>query len=165
MISETYDCFPNNIVKLLGEAMALVDEDCVIVKRPVQTTDQDQTIAIVAYDWQPDLNSKEIAGVHPGEPTVQIYKLAIQGLIADMDEEAGLMRHSAMAKLIRDILYKNQPIRIALSKLEVLDLQGRWLEKALSWNIDNQQFQNNDANGSFLFLSTLELSFKTQVRT
>lgn len=165
MISENYDCFPNNVVNLLSIAMAQVDDDCVIVKRPIQSNDPDQTIAIVAFDWSPDLKSTEIAGVNPSEPTVQVYKLAIQGLIADMDEEAGLARHSAMAKLIRGILYNNQPVRLALSKLEVLDSQGRWLEKALTWSVTSQQYQNNDLGGTFLFLSTLELSFKTQVRT
>lgn len=165
MISETHDCFPNNIVNLIAVAMEQVDEDCYIVKRPIQTSDNDQTISVVAYDWQPDFTSTEITGVNPSEPPFQIYKIGVQGLIVDMDEEAGLLRHSAMAKLIRDILYKNQPTRLALSKLEVLDSGGRWVEKAQTWSITSQVFHNNDLDGTFLFLSTLELSFKTQVRT
>lgn len=165
MISEDFDCFPNNVVNLLGAAMATIDTDISIVKRPMQMTDDDQTIAVVAIDWAPDTKTKEIAGVNPAQPTSQTYKIAVQGLIVDMDEEAGLMRNSAFAKLIRDILYTNQPTRIALSKLEVLNGTGQWVEKALTWDVVSQKYHNNEVDGNFLYLSTLELWFKTQVRT
>lgn len=163
MISENLDCFPNNIVNLLAVVAPSIDQDCSVVKRPMQISDADQTIAITAIDWAPEINTTEISGWSPGEPTVQIYKIVIQGLIEDMDEAAGLARNSAFAKLLRDMLYKNKVLRIALQKLEVKDQAGQVIERTLSWKVHSQKLANNEVNGSFMYLSTLELWFKTQV--
>lgn len=163
MISENLDCFPNNIVNLLAVVAPSIDQDCSVVKRPMQITDADQTVAITAIDWAPQTETTEIAGWSPGEPTVQIYKIVIQGLIADMDEAAGLARNSAFAKLLRDMLYKNKVLRIALQKLEVKDQAGQVIERTLGWHVHSQKLANNEVDGSFMYLSTLELWFKTQV--
>lgn len=163
MISESSDCFPNNVIGLLAAFAPSIDQDCCVVKRPMQITDPDQCIAITAIDWAPELKTTEIAGWSPGQPTVQIYKIAVQGLIEDMDEAAGLARNSAFAKLLRDMLYTNRPLRIALQSLAVKDQAGKVVESTLSWLIHSQKFDNNQVDASFMYLSTLELWFKTQV--
>lgn len=162
MIEAEMLCFPNNVVNVLAAKLAEIDpDDSFIVKRPIQISDPDQTISVVAVDWSPERSSLEMGQkVNPKEDTLQTYTIAIQGLINDMDEDRAIMRHSAFSTLIRRMIYRDPVLQLALPQLRVEVAGVR--ESLKNWGVRSQRWLVNRNEDNFVYMSTLEFWFQTE---
>lgn len=163
MIVADVPTFPNNVVELLAVRMALIDSDLFVTRRPLRETDLIQSIGIFGALWTPDNDSMEMRGLNsPGasEPTLSRYVITIQAFVKDADEERGLATHSVLSSIIRAILYRDVPLREAISSLtsETLDVT----EKAKRWGITAQRFLNNELQSEWLYLSSVEMWIETE---
>lgn len=162
MISEDLVVFPNNVVNLLATRSLLIDPDVRVFRRPLRESDPQQSIGIIAATWEPDEESLEIRAFLPGhhEPTLQTYLIGIQAFVKDFNEERGLARHSVMSKLIRSMLYRDDPLAVGLRSLSVT--MNDSVESTRRWGIRTQRFFSNEIDGDFLYLSTLEFWLDTE---
>lgn len=153
-------CFPNNVVALLASAAQDIDPDIRVVKRPVRVADSTQTIGISPTIWTPEQDSLEMRG-GPNEPTLQNYGIAVQGFVKEGDEADGIAVHSLLAYKLREMLYRDPGLRVALPLLSVT-LNGS-TEKLVKWKVISQPYLNNEYDSKFLFLSTAELWIQTAI--
>ena len=162
MIVENYDVFPNNIVRLLQSRFSLEDPDLFITRRPLRSSDPGQSMGIFAAMWSPNEDSFEMRGGLAGwsEPTLQSYIVTVQSFITDMDEERGSAVSATLSKLIRDMLYRDEPLRVGLTALS--STSGNTVETLKRWRIRNQKFVSNELSGNWLYLSTLEIWIETE---
>lgn len=160
MIDAATPVFPNNIVSLVKTRTQLLDSELSVFQRPIRPSDPVQSVGIYGATWEPREDSYEIGHSAPSEPTVQRYLIAAQAFVKDMDEERGLARHSVLSKMIRTMLYRDEPLRVGLSVLSVT-MNGS-VESARRWGIRSQRYLSNELDGSFLYLSTLEFWLETE---
>jgi len=154
------DGFPNNVVSCIAEVLPAIDEDVRVYKRPLRPSDTNYAISVYGTLWAPDEDSFEIGHLFPGEPTLQNYQIGIQSLIKDGDTERALAVSTLMARHIRSVLYRNEPMRLALGSLYVQDDTSR--ESMRRWGIRNQRFMSNDIEGKFVTISVLDLWIETE---
>jgi hypothetical protein len=154
--------FPNNFVHCLAEVYPALDEDgdLVIQKRPLRPTDPNYSVGIYGTLWQPDEESYEIGHEAVGEPTLSRYQVGVQSLIKDGDTQRGLAVSSILAKRLRVVLYRNQPLRLALGSLVVQD--GAFKESMRRWGVRSQRFMSNDIEGTFVTISVMDLWLETE---
>lgn len=164
MIEETDAVFPNNVASLLVQRFQYIDEDLVILRRPLRIADPVQSIGIFSSMWAPDAQSMEMRALGsptPSEPTINRYAFAVQAFIKDMDEERGLATHSVLSKMVLAILYRDQPLRVGLGALESEVMGVR--ERTLRWGVVAQRFLSNELGESeWLYLSTTEFYLDTE---
>jgi len=162
LISDATVVFPNNVVNLVATRMALLDSDLLVVKRPLRPTDTIQAIGIFAAQWSPDENSYEMdsSPVGRSEPTISRYNVSIQALIKDADEERGLATHSVLSKMVRSVLYRDEPLRVGLTLLSAT--LNSSTERTKRWGIATQRYYSNEISGSWLYLSTLDFWLETE---
>lgn len=165
MIDETTPVFPNNIVQAICDAMPSIDTDVGerVLRRPLRQTDPTQSVGVFATQWAPDSESFEIGmggplGFH--EPTLAQYFIAVQSFVTDFDEERGLATSSILSTLVRTMLFRNDSLRVALRSLSVV-MEGS-TEKTRRYEVRAQRFNNNEIDGNFLYLSTLEFWLETE---
>lgn len=168
MISGEESVFPNNIVEMLALRFDNVDEDITVLRRPLRTTDPAVSIGIWGTLWTPDPESNEIRGLGAGsipgpqEPTLGRYIVTIQAFIKDMEEERGLAKHSVLSMMLRAILYRDVPLRVALAALEA-EVSGVH-ERTMRWGVTAQRYLNNElGDNEWLYLSTVELWLDTEI--
>lgn len=154
--------FPNNVVALLSTRFGWMDPDLFICRRPLRSTDPPQSIGIFASLWTPDDESFEMKGAPPGisEPTLQRYIITVHGFVKDMDEERGFSAHSILSKMIRTMLYRDEPLRLGLRLLSASMMDS--VERLQRVNVLTQRFNSNELSGNWLYLSTLELLVETE---
>lgn len=162
MISDVTPVFPNNVVNLVAPRLQALDSDIKVLKRPLRNTDPQQSIGVFAQLWTPDEESEEIMGRTPAEPTAQQYILTVQAFIRDGDPERGLAVHSVLSALVRRVLYRDNTLRVALQGLSVTD-SGGITEILKRWKVRSQRYFNNDIDGQWLYLSTLEFWMETEI--
>jgi len=158
--------FPQNAVVTIAQHMKVAvagisDLDPTgkaVFTRPLRPSDPAVSGGVFALDWRPD--DYEIMGRPNGDPTLATYMLAIQILVKHTDEQEGLALHSETAKAVRSMLYRDAVLRVALTSLTESSLGVT--ERALKWGVGQQRYANNELNGTFLFLTTTELSLQTQ---
>ena len=161
MISESVPVFPNNVVDLLHKRLSLMDDDLFVIRRPLRETDPQQSIGIFAMQWVPNEESYEFLGVPKATtPTLQTYLIMIQAFIRDADEERGLATHSVLTKMVRSILYRDDPLQVGLSSLVVS--MSSSLERAKRWGLRQSRYFSNELNGDWLYLSTTEFWLETE---
>lgn len=162
MITNTISVFPNNAVFHISTRLQSLDSDLFVARRPLRSSDPVQSIGVYAISWQPNEESYEMKGALPSihEPTLQRYLIGIQAFVKDMDEENGLIVHAVLSKLVRTMLYRDEPLRVLLRSLSVL-LTGS-TERTQRFGISSQRFVGNEIGGAFLYLSTLELWLETE---
>ena len=153
--------FPNNVVKCLQIVLPGIDEDVVVFPRPLKPTDPNFSVGVYGALWTPNQDSNEIGHIAPGEPTLGTYRLGIQTVTKDGDSERGLATSSILANRIRTVLYRNQPLRVALGSLQVQD--GDFKESLRRWGISNQQYMSNELDGTFVTVSVLDLWIETEM--
>lgn len=156
----TQNGFPNIVVQTVGSVLPSVDPDCTLYKRPLRPTDPNYALSIYGTLWSPDDESFEMKAQFPGEPTLQNYQIGIQSLIKHGDTEQALAISSILAARIRAVLYRNDPMRLALGSLYVQDGPSR--ESMRRWGIRNQRFMSNDIEGTFVTISVLDLWIETE---
>jgi len=157
--------FPANAVQTIADriksTVAVSDLDPTgkaVFVRPLRPTDPAVSVGVFALDWRPD--QYEIMGKPNGDPTLATYLLAIQCLVKHTDEQEGLTLHTETAKAVRSMLYRDATLRVALTSLTESSLGAT--ERALKWGVGQQRYANNELNGTFLFLTTTELSLQTE---
>lgn len=169
MISGDEAVFPNNVVSLLATRFELIDETVNTFRRPLRVNDPELSIGIYGSMWTPDpesfetnqnLGSMNIPG--SSEPTMSRYVVGIQAFVRDFDEEIGLARHSVLSTLIRGILYRDAPLRVALSQLDT-QVSGVG-ERTKRWGVTAQRFLNNElGDNEWLYLSTIDFWLDTEI--
>jgi hypothetical protein len=162
VIVEDQNVFPNNVVELVTSRTKMLDADLFVIKRPLRESDPNQSVGIFAAQWLPEEQSYEVIGAPQGhhEPTLQQYFTTVQAFVKDMDEERGLATHSVLSKMIRSMLYRDEPLRVALGALSVTT-DGS-IERTQRWGIRQQRYFSNELSGSWLYLSTLEFWLETE---
>ncbi len=153
--------FPNNVVNCFVAVLPGIDEDVRCLPRPLRPTDPNYSIGVYGTIWEPELDSLEIGHVAPQEATLNRYQIGIQTLIKDGDSQRGLAVSSILTKRVRTVVYRNEPLRIALRSLTVSD--GDSLESMRRWGIRNQRFMSNDIEGTFVTISVLDLWLETEM--
>lgn len=150
--------FPYNAIAVLESASKIViDPDVVCERRRLLVTDPDGSIGISPVSWNPVEHE-----IGRAESSIQLYTIYIQTLIVDTDESRGLQTHSYFAKRMREMLVRHAPLHVALGSLETTDPNGV-RERTLRTLIGEQVFHNQEADGNFHYLSTLELRLETQI--
>lgn len=163
MFSADENVFPNNIVEVVALRADLLDPDVTVLKRPLRNTDPVQSIGVFASQWIPNDDSKEFLGqAYATQPTLSTYRVAIQAFVKDQDEMRGLNTHAAMSRVLRNMLYTDQPLRVALSSLS--STLGATTEQSQRWGISQQRFFSNELSGNWLYLSILEFWLETETR-
>jgi hypothetical protein len=99
--------------------------------------------------------------VSPHEATLNTYQVGIQTLVKDSDTERGLATSSILTRRVRSVIYRNEPLRLALGQLYVADDVSR--ESMRRWGIRNQRFMSNDIEGTFVTISVLDLWLETEM--
>lgn len=161
MIDGTEPVFPNNVVELLALGLQVIDSELTVLKRPLRPSDPNQCIGVFPALWQPKEDSLEIGHRFPNEPTLSEYQIGIQGFVKDGDEVRGLTTHSILSNRIRGVLYRNADLRVALQSLYVYD--GVSTERLRRWGVRTQRYMNNDIDGKFVYVSTLDYWIETEV--
>lgn len=161
MIEASDAVFPSNVLLLLEAAFAGLDPDLTVLKRPLRPSDPNQSIGMWGALWSPEEDSYEIGHIAPHEPTLQTYQIGVQCLVKDGDEVRGLNIHSILSKRIRSVLYRNEPLRVALQSSYTTD--GFSTERVRRWGVRNQRYMNNDIEGQFVYVSTLDFWFETEL--
>lgn len=159
-IDETTIVFPNNVVVIIADACADLDEDLSVFRRPLRPTDPAQSVGVFATQWDPNEESWEMQGRVPGEPTLQTYRVTIQAANKDTDQERGLAVHSIMSTLIRSMLVRNETLSLALRTLNV-SLDGT-TEQARRWGVRDQRYLSNEIRNQWIFLSVTDFWLDTQ---
>lgn len=166
MISAETPVFPNNVVELIAARSSLLDDDLIVVKRPLRRSDPVQSVGVFGAQWLPNDNSYEMRGGPEGrsEPSLSTYMISVQAFVKDMQEERGLYAHSVLSKMIRSMLYRDEPLRVALGSLSVTSGVGpsASTESTKRWGIRQQRYFSNELEGSWLYLSTLEFWLETE---
>lgn len=173
MIDASSPVFPNNIVSLLAtrySTAGVVDPETdpnlrvQVYKRALRPTDAIQSIGVVPTNWTPDEDSYEIRGLTspgPSYPTLQQYWIMIQAFVKDGDETNGLAVHSVLSNRVRAMLYYDVPFRVGCAALAV-DLGGA-TEHYRRHGVRQTVYVANDVQGSFLYLSTTQTFFETEI--
>lgn len=152
--------FPMNVCNVLAISMEGIDPDVKVYRRPLRTTDEAQSIAVVPVNWEPIVPQSIELGKR--EPTVQRYTIAIQAMIKDMEEMVGIARHSVLSARVRHMLYRDDNLALVLPMAGVTI--GATTETLKRFGIESQQFMNNQVpRGGFVYLSTCEFWFETQI--
>lgn len=162
MIDPTAEAvFPGNVIECIAIVLPGIDPDTVVHKRPLRSTDPSYSIGVYPTLWSPNEESYEIRSKAPQEATLNNYSIGIQTLIKDSDTERGLAVGSIFANRIRSVLYRNEPLRLALGSLYVEDGTSR--ESMRRWNFRSQRYMSNDIEGKFIFISVLDYWIETEM--
>jgi hypothetical protein len=149
-----------NVCAVIEIALRDIDPGVKIHRRPLRTTDEKLSISVVPLDWAPDEGSYELG--RPPEPTIQRYTLAVQAMVKDMEETRGIAKHSELSTRVRHRLYRDLDLELALPTVSVkIENTTETLKR---YGTAGQQFMNNqNPKGGFIYLSTLEYWFETQI--
>lgn len=159
MIEASGTVFPNSIIRVLADSVKTLDADLFVTRRPLRSSDPNQSVGVFPGQWVPDERSQEMGRINPGEPTMQQYVIGLQAFIKDGDEEIGLARHSTLSYAIRSMLYRDAAIRVGFQSLTYTS--NGVTERLRRWGIRSQRFLSNELSGSWLYLSTLEIWAET----
>lgn len=162
MIAADPTVFPNNVVSASKTRVQTFDADLFVTSRPLRDSDPPQSVGVFASLWNPEEDSLEMKGLPVGrqEPTLQRYRVTIQALTKNMDEETGIFEHATLSKMVRGMLYRDEALRVQLATLVWTD--GLTTERAKRWGVVNQRFISNEIGGVWLYLSILEFWLETE---
>lgn len=163
MITADDSVFPNNAVELIATRALTMDDDMTVLRRPLKKSDPVQAIGVWATLWTPEYASMEMHGndpIMPSQPTLSRYTINVEAYIKDMDEQNGLATHSVLSTMIRAMLYRDNPLLVALRSLSVQT--GSVTERVQRFTVQNQRFAGNELQGSFMYLSTTVCTLETE---
>ena len=153
--------FPGNVIECLVTVLPGVDEDAYVLTRPLRPTDPNYSIGVYAATWTPNEDSHEIGHTPAPEATLNNYQIGVQTMIKDSDPERGLTIGTIFARRVLSVLYRNEPLRLALGSLYVEDGASR--ESMKRFGVRSQRFMSNDIEGNFVFVSVLEFWIETEM--
>lgn len=159
-VDKTY--FPYNAVDKIAERLALIDEDIVLLKRPLRDSDPIQSIGVFGNLWMPDEDTYEMRGSPPGwhEPSLSSYLISIQVFIKDADQERGAAVHGTLSKIVRAMLYRDDTLRVALRMLTAQAAGST--ESTRRFGVRTTRYLTNELSGSWLYLSNIEFWLETE---
>lgn len=155
---EEFD-FPDNVMGVIGNHLGQEPWVDNVVYRGLEPTDANKTLALDGLEWMPDEDSIEIGPFI--EPSRQDYLIQVQFMVKDADRDAGGVLHRKSAKDIRRMLYRDEPLAVALRQLATSE-SGR-TESLFRWKVLGQRLASNDIKGTFTAVSVLELQVTTQI--
>ena len=162
MIVADPNSFPNPVIDLIAQHGQALDADLFVVRRPLRNTDPPQSFGVAAANWFPDNESIEMKGVVTGsEPTISQYLVTVQAFVKHMDEVEGLAIHSTLSRMVRSMLYRDNDLIVGLRQLSVTT--STYTERMQRWGIRSQRYFSNELNATWLYLSTLEFWFETEM--
>jgi hypothetical protein len=162
LFDDVSSAFPGNVVTLVVSRLkTLYGSELFVASRMLKATDNTKSVGVYPFTWEPDEESYEIGPIAP-EPTVQIYHVGIQAFAKDFDEQNGIAVNSVMSKAVRDMLYRDAPLRLGLSLLSVSS--GGRTERMQRRGLARGKFISNEIQGQFLYLSTLDFWFETETK-
>lgn len=129
-------------------------------QRPLAPNDPTQSVGVYPDTWVPDEGSEEVGRLGP---TLQRFYFGIHGMVKDADEERGQADHAEMAERIRDVLYNNQDLRLALADLTALTRSGI-RQSFRRIKVENQKYRANEVQGSWYFLATIRFFVEVENR-
>ena len=159
LFDDTLIVFPNNVIELVATRITTLYPELLVVKRPLKSSDNTQSVGLFPSDWLPDTSSFEMPSK---EPTVQVYLIQLQTFCKEFDEAKGIATHSVMSKVMRSLLYNDLPLQVGLNTLSVT-MNGA-TEKIQRRGVNRQKYLSNEIDGQFLYLSTLEYYIETETK-
>ena len=162
MIDTTTQVFPNNVCTLMVARLRTIDSDLRVFQRPLRESDGTQVVGVFPIVWTPDDSSFEMTGqfVPTAQPTLQRYVVGVQAYVQDTNEAQGIAVHSILAKRVRSMLYRDNPLAVGLNALQV-SMDGT-VERIQRRGIQVQRFLANEIGGVFMFLSSAEYYVETE---
>lgn len=152
--------FPNNASSLIQARIDdLYGEEISVFGRRLRPTDNTKSVGVAPDMWIPNEDSFEFFSK---EPTVQTYTIWLQSFVKNSDEQMGIAEHSVLSKVMRTMLYRDQPLAVGLNSLSVTMFGAT--ERIQRRGIRRAQFLSNEIQGSWLFLSTLEVYVETETK-
>jgi len=166
-VSEAH--FPYNVVMALEDALQEIAphtrpearDGLRIVKRPLDSGDDSETIGIYPTLWTPDTDSIEMRGRPVSEPTYQRYPIQISSLITSADEIEGILAHSHLAALVKQVLYRSDTLERSLRPMRA-ELNGS-VERVIRWGVESQTFMSNDSGSIFSFIAETVFFVDTEI--
>lgn len=155
--------FPNNVVKCLGIVLPGITEGITLLKRPLRPADPDHSIGVYGTLWTPEEDSYEMGHAAPNESTLSKYQVGIQTLVKHGEADKCLTISSILTRHVRAVLYRNQPLRVALGSLYVQDTTYGYRESMRRWGVRTQRYMTNDLQGAFVTTSVLDLWIETEM--
>ena len=155
--------FPNNVIQAVTVTLEATHPafDGQAFPRQLKPEDPDPCIGVFPALWVPQQESLEMGRDPRFEPTLNTYGIVVQAMNKDSDKDVALARHSTIARMVRNALYRSDPLRVLLSSLVASD--GTTEERFRKMTLTSQRFLSNEIRGTFVFLSVLELSIETEI--
>lgn len=158
-IDGTEAVFPNVVVDLIFEQAPKSLPIQAAFKRPMRSSDLDQSFFVYSSNWRPDANSYEIGF---RGPTIERYEIGIQALIKDLDRDRGANRLGVLSELIRTFVYSDHSLRLGLDQLSTSF--GGMVKKVQKLTVTKQNyFVASPKSRQFLYLSEMTLTVDVQV--
>lgn len=158
LFDEDLEVFPSNAIEIIKTRTQTLYPDLFVIERMLRQSDKTQSVGIYPLNWLPDENSFETGNYE--EPTVQRYHIGVQCFVMDADPVRGIKVHSVLTKVMRSLLYNDQPLRVGLDLLQT-SMFGK-TEKIQRRGISRTRYLSNEVRGNFLHLSTIEYWLETQ---
>jgi hypothetical protein len=159
MIHSTGATFPYNLVPVISDALQAIDVEVIVNRRSLNPMDNVQAIGVYPIRVEDVDDSFEI-GRRFG-PTVERWIYGIQGLVKDADEVQGSADHGELVSRIEDILYNDQPLRLALATTTALSNSGV-IRRVTKCGVRSRNYMQGGLAGEFYFLATLEFWLETE---
>lgn len=128
-----------------------------VFKRAVDGTDPNFTIGITFVSWAPD----QPVNIGSWEPATAHYVFTIQSLIKHTRREDGEHVGAVLASRIRQLLYRDEDLRLSLHGISANDLGV--VERILKVRITGQECMDTPFKGGFAFMSQTELQITTEI--
>lgn len=152
----------SKFTQLAMARIAASDESLHMFDRMLTTTDPDRSVGVFPATWLPNHDSYEI-GNPSGEPTLQQYQVGLHILTKDSDRLRGLDEHTALARRVRMVLYRDTILRVALGSLTVQDSWGTESFRK-GWATSHRYLSKELGNNSLAYLSVLDYTLETEMR-
>ena len=148
--------FPNNVIEIFKDYLKGPNDEHEVIGRPLRINDPDNAIGIFATVWTP--TETEIGQI---EPVLGRYNLILQSMVKVATEEEGVAEHTALAKRIRIMLYRDPSLRVALKQtsVETHDMK----ERVQRYGLTQQRFLSNEVDGTHIYLSVTEVFIETEL--
>lgn len=165
------DGFPINLVNALQGTVGANGNVKKTLLRRLRPTDPDGSLAIFPTDWTPgetEIGGPGNAGAMLGgggdvrDPTFQSHGVELHFLIRIAGDLAGgTAQSAAMAKIIRQMLYRDVPTAVALRACS--ETTDGYTERVQTWKVMGTKYHDSPMPpNTFIFLSTTRLLVQTQ---
>lgn len=148
---------------MLGRIL-FYDEDISPFQRMLTTKDPNISVGVFPSTHMPDNDSHEMNGLGGmSEPPLQRYQIGLHVLTKDSERSRGLATHTAYARLVRMVLYRDQILRVGFGQLTVTDSWGTESFRR-GWINSHRYLSTEIGNNTLAYLSVLDFTLETEMR-